>query len=128
MSICCIVNEKFRENVPAWEVKQKKRKSDLCLYKLLAISLKSSLHFFVCKVFKKEPDHFPFFFKCVMEAVLTGDAAGLSLKEETVVLVFLDHCFNSLVCTAITKYFRNKGTRDLSFLCLFLFKYPTLFN
>lgn len=21
MSICCIVNEKFRENVPAWEVK-----------------------------------------------------------------------------------------------------------
>ncbi|RVE57414.1 hypothetical protein OJAV_G00216000 [Oryzias javanicus] len=66
MSICCIVNEKFRENVPAWEV------------------------------FKKEPNHFPFFFKCVMEAVLTGDAAGLSLKEETVVLVFLDHCFNSL--------------------------------
>ncbi|KAF6725043.1 Intron-binding protein aquarius [Oryzias melastigma] len=31
-----------------------------------------------------------------MEAVLTGNAAGLSLKEETVVLVFLDHCFNSL--------------------------------
>lgn len=22
MSICCIVNEKFRENVPAWEVSQ----------------------------------------------------------------------------------------------------------
>ncbi|KAI4803942.1 hypothetical protein KUCAC02_025587 [Chaenocephalus aceratus] len=66
MSICCIVNEKFRENVPAWEV------------------------------FKKEPSHFPFFFKCVMEAVLASEGAGLSLKEQTVLLVFLDHCFNSL--------------------------------
>ncbi|XP_041668870.1 RNA helicase aquarius [Cheilinus undulatus] len=66
MSICCIVNEKFRENVPAWEV------------------------------FKKEPSHFPFFFKCVMEAVLAGEDAGLTLKEQTVLLVFLDHCFNSL--------------------------------
>uniref|UniRef100_A0A4W6EM52 RNA helicase aquarius n=1 Tax=Lates calcarifer TaxID=8187 RepID=A0A4W6EM52_LATCA len=66
MSICCIVNEKFRENVPAWEV------------------------------FKKEPNHFPFFFKCVMEAVLAGEEAGLTLKEQTVLLVFLDHCFNSL--------------------------------
>uniref|UniRef100_A0A667YTH2 RNA helicase aquarius n=1 Tax=Myripristis murdjan TaxID=586833 RepID=A0A667YTH2_9TELE len=66
MSICCIVNEKFRENVPAWEV------------------------------FKKEPSHFPFFFKCVMEAVLNGDEAGLTLREQTVLLVFLDHCFNSL--------------------------------
>ncbi|TMS21649.1 RNA helicase aquarius [Larimichthys crocea] len=66
MSICCIVNEKFRENVPAWEV------------------------------FKKEPSHFPYFFKCVMEAVLAGDEAGLTLKEQTVLLVFLDHCFNSL--------------------------------
>jgi intron-binding protein aquarius len=24
MSICCMVNEKFRENVPAWEVKTTK--------------------------------------------------------------------------------------------------------
>uniref|UniRef100_A0A665WPG2 Uncharacterized protein n=1 Tax=Echeneis naucrates TaxID=173247 RepID=A0A665WPG2_ECHNA len=66
MSICCIVNEKFRENVPAWEV------------------------------FKKEPTHFPFFFKCAMEAVLAGEEAGLTLREQTVLLVFLDHCFNSL--------------------------------
>uniref|UniRef100_A0A7N6C173 RNA helicase aquarius n=1 Tax=Anabas testudineus TaxID=64144 RepID=A0A7N6C173_ANATE len=66
MSICCIVNEKFRENVPAWEV------------------------------FKKQPSHFPFFFKCVMEAVLAGEEAGFTLKEQTVLLVFLDHCFNSL--------------------------------
>ncbi|XP_035388468.1 RNA helicase aquarius isoform X2 [Electrophorus electricus] len=66
MSICCIVNEKFRENVPAWEV------------------------------FKKVPTHFPYFFKCVMEACLTGDQLGLSLREQTVLLLFLDHCFNSL--------------------------------
>ncbi|XP_075873807.1 RNA helicase aquarius isoform X2 [Nelusetta ayraudi] len=66
MSICCIVNEKFRENVPAWEV------------------------------FKKVPTHFPFFFKCVMEALLAGEEAGLTVKEQTVLLVFLDHCFNSL--------------------------------
>ncbi|XP_077394248.1 RNA helicase aquarius isoform X2 [Festucalex cinctus] len=66
MSICCIVNEKFRENVPAWEV------------------------------FKKEPGHFSFFFECVMEALLAGDEGGLTLKEQTVLLEFLDHCFNSL--------------------------------
>nr|XP_020469667.1 intron-binding protein aquarius [Monopterus albus] len=66
MSICCIVNEKFRENVPAWEV------------------------------FKKEPSHFPFFFKCVMDAVLASEESGLTLKEQTILLVFLDHCFNSL--------------------------------
>lgn len=50
-------------------------------------------------MFKKEPSHFPFFFKCVREAVLAGDKAGLTLKEQTVLLVFLDHCFNSLVST-----------------------------
>uniref|UniRef100_A0A8B9KQT0 RNA helicase aquarius n=1 Tax=Astyanax mexicanus TaxID=7994 RepID=A0A8B9KQT0_ASTMX len=66
MSICCMVNEKFRENVPAWEV------------------------------FKKNPSHFPYFFKCVMDACLTGEELGLSLREQTVLLVFLDHCFNSL--------------------------------
>ncbi|RXN26155.1 intron-binding aquarius isoform X2 [Labeo rohita] len=66
MSICCIVNEKFRENVPAWEV------------------------------FKKAPTHFPHFFKCVMESCLSGEQLGLSLKEQTVLLLFLDHCFNSL--------------------------------
>ncbi|XP_057199883.1 RNA helicase aquarius isoform X3 [Triplophysa rosa] len=66
MSICCIINEKFRENVPAWEV------------------------------FKKAPEHFPQFFKCVMEACLSGEQFGLSLREQTVLLLFLDHCFNSL--------------------------------
>lgn len=35
-----------------------------------------------------------------MEAVLADEKAGLTLKEQTILLVFLDHCFNSLVCTA----------------------------
>uniref|UniRef100_A0A8C2HN02 Aquarius intron-binding spliceosomal factor n=1 Tax=Cyprinus carpio TaxID=7962 RepID=A0A8C2HN02_CYPCA len=34
---------------------------------------------------------------CVMESCLSGEQLGLSLKEQTVLLLFLDHCFNSLV-------------------------------
>nr|XP_026246123.1 RNA helicase aquarius [Urocitellus parryii] len=66
MSICCMVNEKFRENVPAWET------------------------------FKKKPDHFPFFFKCILKAALAENDGEFSLHEQTVLLLFLDHCFNSL--------------------------------
>ncbi|NXW09774.1 AQR helicase, partial [Fregetta grallaria] len=66
MSICCMVNEKFRENVPAWET------------------------------FKKKPEHFPFFFKCILEASLVENESEYSLHEQTVLLLFLDHCFNSL--------------------------------
>ncbi|XP_023804101.1 intron-binding protein aquarius-like, partial [Cyanistes caeruleus] len=66
MSICCMVNEKFRENVPAWEI------------------------------FKKRPEHFPFFFKRILEASLVEDESEYSLHEQTVLLLFLDHCFNSL--------------------------------
>ncbi|KAM9190178.1 RNA helicase aquarius isoform 2-T2 [Mergus octosetaceus] len=66
MSICCMVNEKFRENVPAWET------------------------------FKKKPEHFPFFFKCILEASLVENDSEFSLHEQTVLLLFLDHCFNSL--------------------------------
>ncbi|CAH2328296.1 RNA helicase aquarius [Pelobates cultripes] len=67
MSICCMVNEKFRENVPAWET------------------------------FKKRPQHFPFFFKSIMEASVAEEAkSDFSLQERTILLLFLDHCFNSL--------------------------------
>ncbi|KAM9381229.1 RNA helicase aquarius [Phaethornis superciliosus] len=66
MSICCMVNEKFRENVPAWET------------------------------FKKKPEHFPFFFKCILKASLVENDSEYSLHEQTVLLLFLDHCFNSL--------------------------------
>ncbi|KAH0620568.1 hypothetical protein JD844_021170 [Phrynosoma platyrhinos] len=66
MSICCMVNEKFRENVPAWET------------------------------FKKKPEHFPFFFKRVLDASLVENDSEFSLQEQTILLLFLDHCFNSL--------------------------------
>ncbi|KAM6460193.1 RNA helicase aquarius [Liasis olivaceus] len=66
MSICCMVNEKFRENVPAWET------------------------------FKKKPEHFPFFFKRVLAASLTENDSEITLQEQTILLLFLDHCFNSL--------------------------------
>uniref|UniRef100_A0ABM5FAI4 RNA helicase aquarius isoform X1 n=1 Tax=Pogona vitticeps TaxID=103695 RepID=A0ABM5FAI4_9SAUR len=66
MSVCCMVNEKFRENVPAWET------------------------------FKKKPEHFPFFFKRVLEASLAENDCQFSLQEQTILLLFLDHCFNSL--------------------------------
>lgn len=58
-------------------------------------------------MFKKEPDHFPFFFKCVREAALAEGEAGFTLKEQTILLVFLDHCFNSLVCAIIIRYTKN---------------------
>ncbi|KAI2573434.1 aquarius intron-binding spliceosomal factor, partial [Homo sapiens] len=60
MSICCMVNEKFRENVPAWEI------------------------------FKKKPDHFPFFFKHILKAALAETDGEFSLHEQTVLLLFLD--------------------------------------
>ncbi|XP_048393345.1 RNA helicase aquarius isoform X3 [Stegostoma tigrinum] len=66
MSICSMVNEKFRENVPAWEI------------------------------FTQKPEHFPYFFKCILTASLAEENKGLTLREQTVLLVFLDHCFNSL--------------------------------
>ncbi|XP_067847483.1 RNA helicase aquarius [Heptranchias perlo] len=66
MSICCMVNEKFRENVPAWET------------------------------FTQKPEQFPYFFKCILTASLAEENKNLSLRERTVLLVFLDHCFNSL--------------------------------
>nr|DBA14218.1 TPA: hypothetical protein GDO54_005219 [Pyxicephalus adspersus] len=67
MSICCMVNEKFRENVPAWET------------------------------FKKKPEHFPFFFKSIMEASVAEESeSDYTLHERTILLLFLDHCFNSL--------------------------------
>ncbi|XP_076822195.1 RNA helicase aquarius-like [Clavelina lepadiformis] len=63
MSIACMVNEKYRENVPAWDV------------------------------FKKQPDHFQNLFDCVMKSVLDD---SIPLRQRTVLIIFLDHCYNSL--------------------------------
>lgn len=63
MSVVVMVNEKFRERVPAW------------------------------LSFIKKPEEFPGFFRQVMTAVLNTET---SLKEQTALLVFLIHCFNSV--------------------------------
>ncbi|NP_001403815.1 RNA helicase aquarius isoform i [Mus musculus] len=84
MSICCMVNEKFRENVPAWET------------------------------FKKKPDHFPFFFKCILKAALAETDGEFSLHEQTLLLLFLDHCFNSLVILLCAHSFRVRLEEHLT--------------
>ena len=66
MSIVVMVNEKFRERVPAWVP------------------------------FQKSPDHFPEFFHRIMELCLEQDEGKIKLKEQTSLLVFLDHCFTSM--------------------------------
>jgi len=45
--------------------------------------------------FKSSPDKFPAFFRQLMVMSLRED--GLSFKEQTILIVFLIHCFNSHV-------------------------------
>ncbi|CAF4398707.1 unnamed protein product, partial [Rotaria magnacalcarata] len=40
------------------------------------------------------PEHFGRFFARVMHLSLEGDE--LSIREQTILIMFLDHCFNSL--------------------------------
>lgn len=66
MSIVVMVNEKFRERVQVWEA------------------------------FEKNPTHFPGFFQKVLEACLEESIMDFDLKEQTALIVFLNHCFNSM--------------------------------
>jgi len=66
MSIVVMVNEKFRERVQVWEA------------------------------FEKNPTHFPGFFQNVLEACLEESIMDFDLKEQTALIVFLNHCFNSM--------------------------------
>uniref|UniRef100_A0A131YN13 RNA helicase aquarius n=1 Tax=Rhipicephalus appendiculatus TaxID=34631 RepID=A0A131YN13_RHIAP len=70
MSIVVMVNEKFRERVPAWQT------------------------------FMARPDHFPSFFRKVMESALDENFT-FSLREQTALLVFLINCFNSMEVSLI---------------------------
>lgn len=63
MSLICMVNEKRRESVSAWDV------------------------------FKKKPEHFGDLFTRMMNLILSKDCP---LKDRTVILAFLDHCYSSL--------------------------------
>ncbi|RZF44564.1 hypothetical protein LSTR_LSTR001322 [Laodelphax striatellus] len=62
MSIVVMLNEKFRERVPAWDA------------------------------LKKRSEHFGGFFQQVLETCLSAN----SIAEETALIVFLNHCFNSM--------------------------------
>ncbi|CAL1675407.1 unnamed protein product [Lasius platythorax] len=66
MSIVVMVNEKFRERVQVWEA------------------------------FEKNPTHFAGFFQKVLEACLEESIMDFDLKEQTALIVFLNHCFNSM--------------------------------
>ncbi|XP_022909695.2 RNA helicase aquarius isoform X1 [Onthophagus taurus] len=66
MSIVIMLNEKFRERVQAWQP------------------------------FKKNTQYFPNFFQQVMKFCLEDDELLITIKEQTALLVFLNHCFNSM--------------------------------
>lgn len=66
MSIVVMVNEKFRERVEVWEA------------------------------FEKLPDQFQGFFQHVLEACLEDSIQDYDLKEQTALIVFLNHLFNSM--------------------------------
>lgn len=66
MSIVVMVNEKFRERVQVWEA------------------------------FEKNSKHFAGFIQKVLEACLEDSIMDFELKEQTALIVFLNHCFNSM--------------------------------
>ncbi|XP_045502358.1 RNA helicase aquarius [Colias croceus] len=66
MSIIVMINEKFRERVPAWQALLKK------------------------------PDHFPGFFEQVLRASVAEDHTSNNMREQTSLLLFLNHCFGSM--------------------------------
>ncbi|XP_076638535.1 RNA helicase aquarius isoform X1 [Colletes latitarsis] len=100
MSIVVMVNEKFRERVQVWEA------------------------------FEKNPEHFPEFFQNVLEACLEDSIMDFDLKEQTALIVFLNHCFNSMEVSLVREEVKRlvslsmwislqQGRRELEFR-----KYP----
>lgn len=101
MSIVVMVNEKFRERVQVWEAFE-----------------------------KKNCDHFPEFFQKVLEACLEKSIMDFDLKEQTALIVFLNHCFNSMEVLLVREEVKRlvslpmwialqQGRRELEFI-----KYP----
>ncbi|XP_063985951.1 RNA helicase aquarius [Diachasmimorpha longicaudata] len=66
LSIVVMVNEKFRERVQVWEA------------------------------FERNSTHFSGFFQRVLETCLEDSILDFDLKEQTALIVFLNHCFNSM--------------------------------
>ncbi|XP_023216300.1 intron-binding protein aquarius-like [Centruroides sculpturatus] len=86
MSIVIMVNEKFRERVPAWST------------------------------FQKKPEHFPAFFRQVMERALSDDTE-VSLKERMILVIFLIHCFNSVEVNLIREQIQRLVSLSM-WICL----------
>ncbi|KAJ8670441.1 hypothetical protein QAD02_001700 [Eretmocerus hayati] len=100
MSIVVMVNEKFRERVQVWEP------------------------------FEKFPEHFQGFFEHVLDACLEESIHDFDLREQTALIVFLNHCFNSMEVALVREQVRKlvslamwislqKGRREMEFT-----KYP----
>ncbi|KOB69852.1 Intron-binding protein aquarius [Operophtera brumata] len=66
MSIIAMITEKFRERVPTWQA------------------------------FLKKPEHFPAFFEQVLQASVAEDSSARNMREQTGLLLFLNHCFGSM--------------------------------
>ncbi|XP_396990.3 RNA helicase aquarius isoform X1 [Apis mellifera] len=100
MSIVVMVNEKFRERVQVWEA------------------------------FEKNSEYFSDFFQKVLEACLEESIMDFDLKEQTALIVFLNHCFNSMEVSLVREEVKRlvslamwislqQGRRELEFR-----KYP----
>ncbi|KAK0071458.1 hypothetical protein PV326_001218 [Microctonus aethiopoides] len=80
LSIVVMINEKFRERVQVWEA------------------------------FEKNPDQFSGFFQRVLEACLEESILDFDLKEQTALIIFLNHSFNSMEVALV----RNEVKRLVS--------------
>lgn len=100
MSIVVMVNEKFRERVQVWEA------------------------------FERLPDQFQGFFQHVLKASLEPSIHDFDLREQTALIVFLNHCFNSMEVVLVREQVKRlvslgiwmslqQGRRELEFK-----KYP----
>ncbi|XP_066599155.1 RNA helicase aquarius [Prorops nasuta] len=96
LSIVVMVNEKFRERVQVWEA------------------------------FERNPKQFATFFQKVLEACLEESIMDFDLKEQTALIVFLNHCFNSMEVSLVREEVKRlvglsmwvslqQGRRELEF-------------
>ncbi|KAI8425080.1 hypothetical protein MSG28_006943 [Choristoneura fumiferana] len=46
--------------------------------------------------FLKKPEHFPAFFEQVLRASVAEDQSSRNMREQTALLLFLNHCFGSM--------------------------------
>lgn len=77
MSIVVMVNEKFRERVQVWDA------------------------------FKKQPEEFSGFIDNVLKACLEDSIMEYDLAEQTALIVFLNHCFNSMEVDLVRQKFQR---------------------